>query len=55
MDYAGAIIIRDDQYDSFFNSYGIDGLNSVRPAITLKSGTELSSGDGTINNPYTIK
>lgn len=29
--------------------------NSIRPAVTLKSGTLIDSGDGTQTNPYKIK
>ena len=32
----------------------VNNSNGVRPAISLASGTIVSSGDGSINNPYII-
>ena len=29
--------------------------NGVRPSISLKSGTEIIDGDGTVNSPYIVK
>ena len=34
--------------------YGVTKDLSVRPVVTLTSGVKLSSGDGTISNPYKI-
>ena len=33
----------------------VDIRNGVRPTINLKSTAEITSGDGTLNNPYVIK
>ena len=35
-------------------SSSIDLFNNVRPSISLKSGVEYSSGDGSMANPYII-
>lgn len=33
----------------------IDGMsNGYRPVVTLISGTQITSGDGTVNNAYTV-
>ena len=44
-----------DSDDTGLNSDGVDGASAVRPAISLKSCTKWASGDGTPENPYTIK
>ena len=31
-----------------------DSVNGVRPAVTLATGAQIASGDGTISNPYKI-
>ena len=48
------IYILDFYYD--FNANGTMPNNSfgVRPAVTLATGTQIMSGDGTIGNPYKI-
>lgn len=38
-----------------FNTSTIEIENSIRPVISLVSGTLINSGDGSITNPYTIK
>ena len=38
----------------YYYYYGVDGYYS-RPAVTLVSGTKISSGDGTQQNPYIVK
>lgn len=38
-----------------FNSIELTTENSIRPVISLVSGTLINSGDGSINSPYTIK
>lgn len=38
-----------------YSSNAVYWLNFVNPTFYLKSTTELTGGDGTINNPYTIK
>ena len=37
------------------NIYDVDSTSAVRPAISLKSCTLYSTGDGSANAPYTIK
>ena len=41
-------------YFSALTSYGADGINDVRPAISLKSCIKYSTGDGTSESPYEI-
>ena len=38
-----------------FNTSVSTTENSIRPVISLVSGTLINSGDGSITNPYTIK
>ena len=38
-----------------FSSAGVRTIDGVRPVISLISTVEITSGDGTINNPYVIK
>lgn len=38
-----------------FNTSASTTENSIRPVISLVSGTLINSGDGSITNPYTIK
>ena len=43
--------------DSSGYLYGYDRVNyayGVRPAISLKPGTEYKDGDGSMNNPYVV-
>ncbi len=42
-------------YPGFFYETGMGGNSAVRPAISLKSCTKWAGGDGTPENPYTIK
>ena len=37
-----------------FSYYGVSGMGGVRPSISLKPGTEVSSGDGSYTNPFVI-
>ena len=36
------------------NGLSVNGYVGSRPAVTLKSSTSISGGDGTKNNPYTV-
>ena len=40
--------------DGYLTNKGIVMPGIVRPAVTLATGTKISSGDGTISNPYKI-
>ena len=40
--------------DAYLRDYGVDAAHAVRPAISLKSCTLYSTGDGSATNPYTI-
>ena len=40
--------------EGFSNFYSYTDVNSVRPAISLKSTVKISSGNGTRNNPYKV-
>ena len=40
--------------DGSFDDYGSSQTTGVRPAISLKPGTIVSSGDGSKNNPYIV-
>ena len=40
---------------TFVSSINYSEVSSVRPVINLKSNVEITSGDGTISNPYVIK
>lgn len=37
------------------DSYVVDATYSIRPMIVLQKGTQFSSGNGTIQNPYVVK
>ena len=39
----------------YLYSYSVGGPSSVRPAISLKEGTEVSSGSGTATDPWVIE
>ena len=41
--------------DGFMNDTPVNTAPDLRPAVTLASGTKISTGDGTINSPYTIQ
>ena len=49
-----------DSYSFDVSVYGtlangrVDGIIGSRPAVSLKSSTSISGGDGTKNNPYTV-
>ena len=42
-------------YPGRLNYYDVGNSYGVRPALSLKSCVKYSSGDGTADNPYTIK
>ena len=48
------IYILDFYYDFNANGSMPDNSFGVRPAVTLATGTQIMSGDGTIRNPYKI-
>ena len=42
--------------DGSVSNYDVsDGLDSLRPAVSLASGAKIASGDGTKDSPYTIQ
>lgn len=41
--------------DGTFDDYGASQTTGVRPTISLKPGTKVSSGDGSKNNPYIVE
>jgi hypothetical protein len=52
--YYGAIVRLVNSSGSLGNSYYVYGSYGVRPSVVLKRGTEYSSGDGSMSNPYII-
>ena len=42
-------------YPGFFLNDGADNIYDVIPVINLKTGTQISSGDGSSGNPFVIK
>ncbi len=42
-------------YEAFLGGSDVNWSDSVRPVINLKSAVEITSGDGTLNNPYVVK
>ena len=42
-------------YDGHLYNYSVNDNRSLRAAVTLMSGTEISDGDGTVNNAYVVK
>ena len=54
----GAFLSTTNYYDGGFNVCGGDTSGckaNIRPAISLKPGVDISSGDGTKSNPYVIR
>jgi hypothetical protein len=47
--------VRDVFYDGYLSSGSVDGNVGVRPAVSLISGTEYVSGDGSTDNPYIVE
>ena len=43
------------QSDNYIIGNAADGLNGVRPSVSLKPGTEFKSGDGSFTNPFVIE
>ena len=41
-------------YDGSLNYLNVVNSNALRPAVSLKSSTKITGGDGTISNPYTV-
>ena len=39
----------------YMNFYFVSTIDGARPAVSLATGAEFSTGDGTMNNPYVIK
>jgi hypothetical protein len=50
-DYASG---RNVYYHGSISSFNVNALDGVRPAISLISGTEYVSGDGSTDNPYIV-
>ena len=40
--------------DGYFGYWNVDYTHGVRPVINLKSDITISSGNGTIDNPYIV-
>ena len=51
--YGNAISVWDNGFVG--DNFVVDGNDALRPSITLIANTQISSGNGTIENPYTIK
>lgn len=47
--------VRDVYYNGFASNYTSPNAYGVRPSINLKSNVVITGGDGTINNPFTLK
>ena len=52
---ASVFRVRGSSLPGYLDYYRVDYTYAVRPAISLKSCTKWASGDGTPENPYTIK
>ena len=50
--YDYAFVVNYDGY--LYNNYVYGDYVSARPAVSLKSSAQITGGDGTISNPYTI-
>ena len=53
--YAYVFDVRGSSYPGFLHNYNVNNTNGVRPAISLKSCIKYSTGNGSANEPYTIK
>ena len=40
--------------NGFFSYISVDSTLNSRPAVTLLSSTQITGGNGTVSNPYTI-
>ena len=54
-DVSRAVVWRWNSDNANFYNDSVDGTNGVRPAISLKSCTLYSTGNGSASDPYTIK
>ena len=56
-DYTYAFMVLSDGfvYQDFDYGYVSNPDNNLRPAVSLKSGVQISAGNGTISNPYVIE
>ena len=50
-DYANEFYVKST---GFSDSIGVDETYGVRPSVSLKLGTLITGGDGTMNKPYTV-
>ena len=41
--------------DNDMNYADVDRIHGVRPVINLRSGVQITKGNGTLENPYIIK
>ena len=53
--WAIVFYVHGSSYPGRLNYYKVSNAYGVRPALSLKSCVKYSSGDGTADNPYTIK
>ena len=53
--FADVFVVRGTNNPGNLNFPIVSGLNAVRPAVSLKSCVKTSGGDGSANDPYTIK
>ena len=51
--FNGRAGVREVSSGRWYNN-GVEGLSGVRPSISLKPGTEISSGDGSYTKPFVI-
>mgnify|MGYP004499833619 CR=1 FL=1 len=53
--YAHVFVVRGSSYPGYLYDYFVSGTYGVRPALSLKSCVKYASGNGSANDPYTIK
>ena len=53
--YANVFFVYGSSYLGYLNDSGVNSADGVRPAVSLKSCVKYSTGNGSANEPYTIK
>ena len=53
--YANVFFVYGSSYPGYLNDSGVNSADGVRPAVSLKSCVKYSTGNGSANEPYTIK
>ncbi len=53
--YAYVFYVSGSSFPGYFNNDGVGIAHGVRPAVSLKSCIKYSTGNGSANEPYTIK